>query len=354
MSQFGRETIDPVRSVSGCVSRSLPAAFPVRWRKRTQETHRLLIKDEASVFLLDRLYWQCTMSKFSAEQLPEGREGARASEDRASTAHCAALRKDAKAMDELGEFYRDFKVRGLGSSLAIVGVSALLGATSLWGGLALSRSRRPFPENAIGIGIGGIFILAAAYVLIYEVYTHFTGPPRARGRISLYEGGLLINGQEIGWKEIEAIDGCPVVKLCGAPVHLGGSLVLSLADGSDLMIPSCNGHAVLAGRILGRTTKRLLKRALNSIESGEPVAFGAVFVDEEAINCGGDRLLWSHFAALSFDCSHMYIHQEGKKKPWRSVALKELRSPNLLIALTHSLTGRVTDRYDGPPPPLLA
>lgn len=119
------------------------------------------------------------------------------------------------------------------------------------------------------------------------------------------------------------------------PVKVLHRYMLEMSDGGRIRLHSTIRRVAELGDILQlRVFERLLPQALERLDKGESLEFGAVVTNQDGIHIGGDRLPWSEVDRVFVHGRFLAISR--KDSWWRKSFLRVRRIPNVRLLLAVS------------------
>jgi hypothetical protein len=198
-----------------------------------------------------------------------------------------------------------------------------------------------------GVGVaasGPVWLVTVFALVILGVLAQ--GPLRLRGvSVELHANGVVVcrrgdrqavvfeDVNEV-WFEVDTVQGRSGASLQG--------IRLRDYEGRTHHVPvGLVGAPTVVGAILRACSQPLVAEARRALDEGEPLTFGRVRLDREAIHVRGKRLPWSEAKLMVVSHAKVRIYRRFPLFAWCTVRLDAIPHPTVFVALAAARAGRV-------------
>jgi hypothetical protein len=210
----------------------------------------------------------------------------------------------------------------------LVGVIGLM--FLLVGGFELSGNR-PQPLQRDGVSAYSILMLVGIVGIGFGVWYAFFRQPMLEITLWIFENGLFLQrGSDVeacGWEDVKDFRTAenlhhPIYAI----VTRGDCRLILSAEQSPAIMP-------LAEYLKVKVASAQLLPKLRRIFDGDPVKFGAVWLDSAGIK-GAVTAPWLKIVRVVADDTTLFVDCRGLET-WHQVPLREISFPLLLLAIAH-------------------
>jgi hypothetical protein len=252
----------------------------------------------------------------------------------------------ADELARLGEPTDEFRA-GAGQLMlsTLAGVIALLLAGATLVGLivllAMPRAK----------GGSGIAVVKLAGVALFLVATGVGLLRRARSnrglRVLVFPGALArVQGEQVEvlrWEDVNAVRRVVNVKSEGVTVRTPVQLLLVGRGGREMSFnEGLAGLRELRQLVEQHTLRYMLPPAVEALEAGEAVGFGAVSVSKDGLHHGLETLAWDEFDGIDAGQGLVTVKRAESRRAFCRVEVSDVPNVHVLTALAEHARSRAT------------